>query len=340
MVTDAIEYAPISVGYYRPDDYLALSQDRAPHPLAAIIHGHYFPPKRPWPQIHSGLRPLGEEAYAEVLFTAQRPIYCRENGFQVSNAGEILFASCDLTETDDLPLSRLAEDLYSKLLQLVESHGYPNLLRVWNLVQGINEQQDGLERYRQFCVGRHEALAKHDPFLGERYPSASAVGSLEGGLRVYCLASPSPGITVENPNQVSAYRYPTQYGPRSPSFSRALIKKWDRSSCLFLSGTASITGHETRHIGHLAAQTKEALSNLTNLIGAAAQASGDTFALGPRTSTLKAFVRRSSDYPEVRNLLERHLGLHVDVLYVEADLCRSELLFEIEGVVVTPPPTM
>ncbi len=340
MVTDAIEYVPISVGYYRPDDYLALSQDGAPHPLAAIIHGHFIPPKRPWPQIHSGLRPLGEEVCAEVLFTVQRPIYGHESGFQVSSAGEILFASCNLTETDDLPLSRLTEDLYSKLLQLVESRGYPNLLRIWNLVQGINEQQDGLERYRQFCVGRHEAFAKHDLFLGELYSSASAVGSLEAGLRIYCLAAPDPGKTVENPNQISAYRYPTQYGPRSPSFSRALIKKWDRSSCLFLSGTASIIGHETRHIGRLAAQTEEAFSNLTTLIGAAARASGDTFALGPRTSTLKAFVRRASDHPEVRDLLQRHLGLRVDVLYLEADLCRSELLFEIEGVVITPPLPM
>ncbi len=336
MVTDAIECAPISVGYYRPDAYLALSQDRALHPLAAIIHGHFIPPKRPWPQIHSGLRPLGEKVCAEVLFTNQRPIYDHESGFQVSSAGEILFASCNLTETDDLPLSRLTEGLYSKLLQLVESRGYPNLLRVWNLVQGINEQQDGLERYRQFCVGRHEAFAKHDLFLGECYPSASAVGSPDSGLQVYCLAAPVPGKTVENPNQISAYRYPTQYGPRSPSFSRALIKRWDRSSCLFISGTASITGHETRHIGRLAAQTEETLSNLTTLIGVAAQASGDTFALGPRTSTLKVFVRRASDYPDVRDLLEQNLGPCDDVLYLEADLCRSELLFEIEGVVVSP----
>ncbi len=340
MVTDAIENVPMSVGYYRLDDYLALSQDRAPHPLAAIIHGHFLPPKRPWPQIRSGLRPLGEVVCVEVLFTVQRPIYGHERGFQVSSAGDILFASCNLAETDDLPLPRLAEDLYSKLLHLVESGSHPHLLRVWNLVQGINEQQDGLERYRQFCVGRHEAFAKHYPFLDDRYPSASAVGSLETGLLVYCLAATAPGITVENPNQVSAYRYPPRYGPRSPSFSRALIKKWDRSSCLFLSGTASITGHETRHIGRLAAQTEEALFNLTTLIRAAARASGDTFALRPRTSKLKAFVRRASDYPEVRDLLERHLGLHVDVLYLEADLCRSELLFEIEGVVVTPPLPM
>ena len=109
--TDAIEYVPISVGYYRLDEYLALSKDGAPHPLAAIIHGHFLPPKRPWPQIHSGLHPLGEEVCVEVLFTVQRPIYGHEHGFHVSSAGEILFASCNRTETDNLAPSQLAEDL-------------------------------------------------------------------------------------------------------------------------------------------------------------------------------------------------------------------------------------
>jgi chorismate lyase / 3-hydroxybenzoate synthase len=338
IVGDVIRFAPISLGYYSPDAYLARIRGRAPYPLAAIIHGDFKPPNRSWPQIHSGLRSLGEAACVEVFFTAQRPSYSQECGFQVSSTGEVLFVSCIGAERGNRPLSHFSEEIYSRLLQAVDSCGFPHLLRVWNLMQGINAKQGELERYRQFCVGRHEAFAKFHLPLEERYPSASAVGSLEEGLRVYCLAARDPGLTIENPKQVSAYRYPPMYGPKSPSFSRALVKKWGNSSCLFLSGTASITGHETRHVGRLAAQTEEALSNLTTLVRAAARTSGEDFNLAPRTTTLKAFIRRPSDYPVVRGLLERHLGPRVHVLYLMADLCRSELLFEIEGVVVIPKP--
>ena len=81
---------------------------------------------------------------------------------------------------------------------------------------------------------------------------------------------------------------------------------------------------------------EEALGNLRTMIETAGMASGVRFEAAPERCVLKAFVRRAGDYRQVRALLERHLGPDVPVLYLEVDLCRSELLFEIEGLFTRP----
>lgn len=158
------------------------------------------------------------------------------------------------------------------------------------------------------------------------------MGSHHGGLCIYFLAAKTPGLTIENPRQVSAYNYPTQYGPRSPSFSRALVKRWGAATALFLSGTASITGHESRHVGALVAQVEESIENLKTLIHAAADSAGVNFELSQPCSILKAYLRHADDYSTVKDILNRRLGDENRVLYLHADLCRNELLFEIDGI--------
>ena len=70
---------------------------------------------------------------------------------------------------------------------------------------------------------------------------------------------------LENPRQVPAYRYSRRYGLRPPCFARAT--KFE--STLFIGGTASIIGEDSRHAAAIVAQTEETLSNLRALIAAA-----------------------------------------------------------------------
>lgn len=337
MAFTVIERPPVEFDYLTPEAYVSLPEKEAPHMFGAIVHGNFNPPPRPWPQGHSLLVPLDGSPRVEVFRTPEPPVYGEEDGFQFARGGEQFFAARSLREGAGTTLASLTDEVYQGLLRLVARQGFPHILRMWNLVPAINDQQDGLERYKQFCIGRHDAFARHGLDLEDRYPSASAVGTKEGGLCVYLLAARTPGRPIENPIQVSAYRYPRQYGPRSPSFSRALVKKWNGGSTLFLSGTASITGHESRHANRIAAQTDEMLNNLRALIVRAEQDVGMAFPLAPGNTVLKAYIRRPSDYPEVRARMERHLGKDVGVLYLEADICRKELLLEMDGVVFALP---
>ena len=337
MLEDKTKKPPIGFTYLSPEAYRASARPIADHILAAVIHGDAEPLTRPWPQVHSGLRPLDGSGAVELLHSTAAPRYTTEGGFHLAVTDEFLFGACNPREAAGEPLETLAEGLYDRLFTLIERIGFPYLQRMWNVVPAINAEQCGLERYKQFCLGRHSAFGKHIPDIAGRYPSASAVGSAYDSLCVYFLAARTPGQPIENPKQVSAYNYPRQYGPKSPSFSRALVRKWQDSACLFLSGTASIKGHETKHLGELSAQAEETLDNLKTLIATASESSGVGFRLDPETSVLKAYVRKTSDYQQVCDLLNRHLGASINVLYLEADLCREELLLELDGVVFSPP---
>ncbi|KQU80894.1 MULTISPECIES: hypothetical protein [unclassified Rhizobacter] len=233
-----------------------------------------------------------------------------------------------------------ARQVYDALFQLLHDEGFPHLLRLWNYVADINGNDAGgdpLERYRQFNIGRQDAFlaARRSAFDGA--PAACALGTTRGPLTVHFLAGREAPRAVENPRQVSAYRYPSQYGPRAPTFSRgALASIGGGREALFLSGTASIVGHQTLHPGDVARQTEETLANVAAVVDAANALS----TIGPRahrvdTLACTVYVRHAQDLPTVREVLARRLGADAPALrnaiYLRADVCRADLLVEIEA---------
>ena len=124
----------------------------------------------------------------------------------------------------DLGLEGASAFAYSRLLGWVRQRGFPHLLRSWNYLDAITEGDNDGERYRRFCVGRATGLG--EVAVGT-LPAATAIGRRDGvrTLQVYWLAARAPGVPVENPRQVSAYRYPRQYGPQPPSFARAATSR-------------------------------------------------------------------------------------------------------------------
>lgn len=223
-----------------------------------------------------------------------------------------------------------AEALYSRLLAFIAARGYPHLLRVWNYLERINEGEGDAERYRRFCVGRYRALAQHADFEF-RLPAASAIGSAGGGLRIHAFASTVPGLQVENPRQVSAFRYPRSYGARSPSFSRATLVPWADGAQLFVSGTASILGHATAHAGDVVAQLMQTRSNLEVLRAHAVSSllpGVDAASLRPERYTV--YLRHADDLPKVLPMLNQHFG-DAPCQVLQGDICRRELLIEVEA---------
>ena len=331
---EVIERGPFTCRYTSAAAYFGRPSDEQARTLAAIVHGGLELPSAAWPQFHSGMVPCeGTEPVVEVWHAPQEPSYERHDGFQVAVTKDLIFVATHVTQEPGAGIALQVQDLYLRLLRLIDQFGFRHLLRVWNIIPGINDDAEGLERYKRFCIGRHDAFMQERPELVKRYPSASALGPSVGEFCLYCIAAREPGLPVENPNQVSAYNYPPQYGPRSPSFSRALVKQWGDSATLFLSGTASVAGHRTRHLELPLAQTEETVFNLRTLIANGEALSGQTFPLRPDRGFFKAFVRSKDDYEAVRSHLDKALGPDTPMLYVEADICRANLLFEIEGLI-------
>jgi chorismate lyase/3-hydroxybenzoate synthase len=138
------------------------------------------------------------------------------------------------------------------------------------------------------------------------------------GLVTYFLAAREPGLQVENPRQVAAYRYPPEYGPKSPSFSRATIWK-DR---VFVSGTSSVLGHATAHHDDVSAQLEETLRNIEMVLARTGRSLENVI-------SAKTYIRRADDHDLVASRLD---GLLPSNVYLQADICRADLLLEIECV--------
>ena len=210
---------------------------------------------------------------------------------------------------------------YSLLLAHVATHPEKNLLRIWNYLGAINAGAGDHERYRLFCNGRARGMAAHGI---DRYPAATAIGhhGPEGLLQVYALCAAEPGKALENPRQVNAWQYPRQYGPTSPSFARAMQLP---GTALAISGTAAITGHASRHHDDVSAQAEEAFANLHTLLDRAGLPAFDAH------SPLKVYVRHAQDVSAIEAALAGKLDPAVPRILLHGDICRSELLVEIDG---------
>ena len=238
-----------------------------------------------------------------------------EQRLEVLASDELLFGSVTADETK--PLEQISRDAYAGLIEHVRASGYPYFVRVWNFVGGINEIEER-ERYQLFCAGRHDAFIAAGYHHDVDLPAASAVGMRGRGLITYFLAAREPGVQVENPRQVAAYNYPPQYGTKSPSFSRATVWR----DTVFVSGTSSVVGHETRHPGDLHAQLDETLHNIEAVLSRTGRTLKDV-------SAAKTYLRRPADYEAIA---ARLADVFPTNLFLEADICRKELLLEIECV--------
>jgi chorismate lyase/3-hydroxybenzoate synthase len=214
-----------------------------------------------------------------------------------------------------------SEAIYRSLLAHIGSAPEHHLHRIWNYLDAINEGAADQERYRLFCNGRARALLAHGV---NDYPAATAIGHRgpHGLLQVYALSAIRPGHALENPRQVSAWQYPRRYGPTAPSFARAMRLP---DGSLAISGTAAVVGHASHHHDDVAAQADEVFANLRSLLDGARLPPFDA------RSPLKVYVRHAEDAGVVHAALARHLDPAVPRILLHGDICRSELLVEIDG---------
>jgi chorismate lyase/3-hydroxybenzoate synthase len=292
---------------------------------------------QPWP-VQSVLMPVLGPATASLQEMWHTRLPAQDGRFgdvHYRRAGNLLFGVITLEEAQfagqdgSTALQKLAEHAYRQLFALLDAQQCPHLWRVWNYIPRINVEEHGMERYRQFNIGRHQAFAgSQRPVHGS--PAACALGTASGPVSIAFLAANSPALPIENPRQVSAFAYPQQYGPVSPTFSRAALAGQSGAQWLFISGTASIIGHLTVHAGDVAAQTAETFANIAILLAQAnSQQPRQPFTLAGLD--YRVYIRHAADYPAVRAAVLARLGEDSRVVYVQADICRADLLVEIEA---------
>lgn len=269
--------------------------------------------------------PCGEEIWC----SSRHISYGQKGNIRFGQADSFIFGVISLDESATCSLDKLTTEGYAEILGFLSDSGFHEIWRLWNHFRDINSDSSGLERYRQFNIGRQVAFDRAVGFMKGRMPAASAVGVRSGPLTIAFLAGKAPPTLIENPAQVSAYEYPEMYGPQSPSFSRGAIANLGTFDLVLVSGTASIKGHESVNIGDPFEQTLTALHNIQIVIEEAEKRCGIHADLS--CMYYRAYVRNAEDLLEVQRAVIQCLGHQVQVHYVQADICRRDLLVEIEA---------
>ncbi len=304
------------------------------HPLAIISFGQAIPRTISCPTLHLDLAQLEGHPLLEVWTSNQPVTTLQKNECSLAMSGDVLVGAISLDEKAEATLDVTTELAYRQLLHHMRELGFPYLWRVWNFFPDINEEEDGLERYRRFCMGRHQALEASLQNFPSVLPAGTAVGTRSGPLQIYFLAGAHPAAHLGNPRQMNAYEYPKDYGPQSPSFARATLCGSENGPQLFIAGTASVVGHASRHAGCPKEQTQEMVHNLRTLIEHADRMEPKGIGTSQR-AIYKVYVRNPDQLLSIRQALRDPLLNSSPILLLQGDLCRRELLVEIEGLVTS-----
>lgn len=242
----------------------------------------------------------------------------------------------DIRPLDILTLQQSVADAYRAVFDRL---GNAHAVRFWAFVPDIHaEMGPDLDRYMAFNAGRFAAFSAwfggREAF-GRTLPTASAVGTSARDFYLYCLAVESPGTPLENPRQIPAYRYSRRFGPMPPCFARATRVDRGAEGLLLVGGTASIRGEESVHLGAVGEQCDETLQNLASLVGSAAgpevPAPADPLAALAAFRELRVYYMMPEDQDRILERIKEHFPSVRRLELVRAELCRRELLVEIEG---------
>lgn len=239
---------------------------------------------------------------------------------------------------------------FGQMKSLLASAGVrlDQIIRTWLYLGGIVDMEGEEQRYKELNRARadfYEGIRFLDGRLvpgrnGQPvFPASTGIGTDNRDVMMSCIALATDrqdilATPLENPRQVAAFDYAARYSPKSPKFARAMALSCGNYATILISGTASITASETRHLDDAARQTQETLDNIEALISEENLKHHGLPGLGTSLDSLggiRVYIKRQEDYARVRAVCEARLG-ELPAIYALADVCRPDLLVEIEGI--------
>ena len=244
----------------------------------------------------------------------------------------------------------LAEISFSLMKDILVREGldFSQVVRQWNYIEQIVGTVPGTEgrrqNYQQFNDVRSRFYETSHWNAG--YPSATGIGMNMGGIVIEFIAVSGPSswtvLPVSNPLQTDAHRYSQQVlvgdplflemKKTSPKFERAKLVYSPLGGQVYISGTAAIRGQITVPESDAAGQTQTTLENIMALISPdnLKRCGFHQDIKKADVSYLRVYVKRKEDIPSVKKVCRGFLP-ESPALYVVSDVCRPDLLVEIEG---------
>jgi len=291
---------------------------------------------------------VGGKEEAEIQRYSERMVVSRHDGVCWVHMANIF------PETDAGSVYDRSMDIFRRTAKGLSARGFSfgQIIRTWLYLGDIVGAEGDTQRYKELNRARtdfyrdiHFGANLTPPGWSQTvYPASTGIGTNGKDVVMSSMALVSYRndllvVPLENPQQTSAFEYARKFSLKSPKFARAMAIASSNMATILVSGTASITESETRFIGDVEGQTGQTLDNIAALIAADNLAQHQLSGLGATLNDLalvRVYIKRQEDYEKTRAVCEARLG-EVPIIYAVADVCRPELLVEIEGIAFAYP---
>lgn len=280
-------------------------------------------------------KPMGERLVAEILYIKGTPKVERDEDYFVlcsDGCEELLTQGIHFPSAGDI--GEQSAKVFGRLRNILESESFAvsDIVRQWNYISHITAVNDGIQNYQLFNDARSDFYETTEWSNG--YPAATGIGCDSGGVMVVVYAIKGfkgVGKQIDNPLQIPAHKYSGEVLASGKEAVRT-TPKFERGRLLgnivFVSGTAAIKGENSEFSDDACVQAKEAIDVVEHLV-APSNISKDC--VNFRFDLLRVYVRRPQDMEVIQNIFKAHFR-DIPTHFLIADICRPELLLELEGI--------
>ncbi len=247
--------------------------------------------------------------------------------------------SCDLTQSYENFYKN-----YNGIAAALETNGFDpvDITRTWIYIHDIDGLDKSDNNYQGMNHARKEIYNKIN-FAGRTdslvdFPASTGIGLQDRALTYSTLAC-KPGmlnkvISIENQAQTPAFEYPEVESKFQPLFSRAIALLDEEKALCSVSGTASILEAKSMYIGDAEKQTEVTLDNIENLISKDnLKANNIEVANGGLEAVVQfvVYIKYPENLDKIKSICQKRLPADIPQFYVHADVCRDDLLVEVEA---------
>jgi len=234
-------------------------------------------------------------------------------------------------------------DVFSQMERILSAEGmnFNDIIRQWNYIERIVHCGDGHQHYQDFNDVRCSYYDKVEWKNG--YPAATGIGTQYGGVVIDFNAAKVKSAEInirpiDNSLQVAAHVYSKDLliGEKThkstPKFERAKAISSDQFTTVYISGTAAIRGESSLTGVGIEKQTEITMENIENLI---CSKTFKDYSVGECENVelriLRVYIKNAIEVDIAKHFMNKHYS-NIPTSYVLGDVCRDELLIEIEGI--------
>lgn len=264
--------------------------------------------------------------------------------------GRLLFVGAVSGSDVNSSVQEQSREIFMEIQKVLDAEKMPvnAIVRQWNYLERITEFDGKLQRYQTFNDVRSVFYGQMEWAYG--YPAATGIGTRYGGVQVELQAFlPKQGakvpVALDNHLQIAAHAYSQQVllgeqgsglqKKTTPKFERAKLMFTPSAKVIYISGTAAIRGESSLIDADIQGQTLTTLENIEHLISVESQRNAGIREQGEaEIENFRIYVKHIEDMENCKAIVSQRYP-DVPVVYVEADICRDELLVEIEGIALS-----